>query len=129
MVARLRDPETYAVIGAAMEVHRVLGTGFLEAVYHDALTVELRSLGIPHRREVRLPITYKGTLLAPRYQVDFVCYDALLVELKAVENLGSIHEAQLLNYLKASAAAKAILLNFGTRHLQYRRFIGPSATR
>jgi GxxExxY protein len=116
-----RDPQTYAIIGAAMEVHRELGCGYLEPVYVEALEIELQIRRIPYRREVSLPITYKGQVLKKFYRVDFLCYDAVLVELKALHTLGPIEEAQLVNYLCASKRQRGLLLNFGTRSLQYKR--------
>jgi GxxExxY protein len=116
-----RDPQTYAIIGAAMEVHRELGCGYLEPVYVEALEIELGIRRIPYRREVSLPITYKGQLLKKFYRVDFVCYDAVLVELKALHSLTPTEDAQLINYLCASRCQRGLLLNFGTRSLQYKR--------
>jgi len=79
-----RDPESYAVIGAAMAVHRGLGYGFLEAVYRDALAVELRVQGIPHVREAALPVFYRGETLGAAYRADFICFDSIIVEIKAL---------------------------------------------
>ncbi len=79
-----RDPQTYAIIGASMAVHRELAHGFLEAVYHEALSIELDRCRIPFQRERRLPISYGGVRLSTHYQADFVCYDAVVVELKAL---------------------------------------------
>jgi len=125
MSGRHEDGQTYAIIGAAMEVHRHLGAGFLEPVYQDALAVELDTRGIHHEREVELPIRYKGVALGSRYRVDFVCFGEVLVELKALARLSSTEESQIINYLTASRLPKGILLNFGTGSLQYRRFVGP----
>ena len=116
-----RDPETYAVIGAAMDVHRVLGFGFLEAVYHAALAVELTARDIPFRREAPLSILYRGEPLPVNYKVDFICFGSLIVELKALTTLTGREESQTLNYLKASGYGRALLINFGTPSLEYRR--------
>lgn len=123
MNADVRDSETYAVIGAAMDVHRTLGQGFLENVYQEALTIEFIRQDIPFKREVALPISYKGTLLPCAYRVDFLCYDNLLIELKALASLSSNEEAQVINYLRASQHKKALLLNFGAYSLQHKRFV------
>lgn len=124
-----RDERTFAVIGAAMEVHRQLGCGFLEAVYQEALTIELRTRNVPSRHQVELPLVYKGQKLSTSYRADFVCYDSVIVELKALSSLGGIEESQILNYLKASGHETCLLLNFGTCSLEYRRFIwGPRIT-
>ena len=118
-----RDPETHAVIGAAMAVHCELGPGFLEAVYCEALEMELRFRCVSSRREVLLPIHYHGHLLSCKYQVDFICQEHLLVEVKALKALTGIDDAQVLNYLKASSLRKALLLNFGAASLEFRRFV------
>jgi len=122
----IRDPETYAIIGAAMEVHRNLGSEFLEPAYQAALELELGTRGIPHDREVEMPIHYKGIPLGVHYRADFVCYGAVLVELKALDKMTSREEAQIINYLAASGIGRGILLNFGTTSLQFKRFVGPA---
>jgi GxxExxY protein len=118
-----RDPRTYAIIGAAMEVHGELGHGFLEAVYQDALEVELGLRAIPSRREVELPIVYKGRMLKSNYKADFVCFDSVVVELKALSELTGVHEAQVINYLKATGLACGLLVNFGSSRLEFRRLV------
>jgi len=117
-----RDPRTHAIIGAAMEVHRQLGRGFLEPVYQDALAKEFGRRGIPFEREVELAVYYKGDRLNASYRADFVCYDKIVVELKALTKLSGVEEAQIINYLKAGDFDIGLLLNFGAESLQCRRF-------
>lgn len=121
MTVDIRDPQTYAIIGAAMEVHRALGCGFLESVYHEALAIELAERGIHFRREAALPIIYKDNVLPCSFRVDFICFDKVLLELKALATLSPIEDAQVINYLKASKLPRALLLNFGTTSLQHKR--------
>jgi len=104
-----------------MEVHRRLGCGFLEPVYQEALAIEFSKRAILFDREVTLPIFYKNVRLDTPY-VDFIC-SLVAVELKALAKLSGTEEAQLINYLKASGLKIGLLLNFGTRSLEYRRFI------
>jgi len=118
-----RDPRTYAVLGACLEVHRELGCGFWEAVFQEALACEFELRGIPFQKEVELPVMYKGKRLHQAYRVDFVCHGEVIVELKALAGLSSIEEAQVLNYLKASGLKTALLVNFGALSLEHRRFV------
>ncbi|MEM6884577.1 MAG: GxxExxY protein, partial [Verrucomicrobiota bacterium] len=117
-----KDTETYNIIGAAMTVHRELGHGFLEAVYQSALAKEFRSQGIPFEREVRMPVAYRGEVIA-EYQADFICYGKVIVELKALQKLTGVEESQVINYLKATALKRGLLINFGAPSLQYKRLV------
>lgn len=118
-----QDPETYAVIGAAMEVHRELGGGFLEAVYQDALAVELTSLKICFEREKLLQVRYKGGLLPSFYKADFVCFGSVLVECKAIAQIGKPEIAQTLNYLNVTGLDRALFLNFAPSSLETKRLV------
>ena len=118
-----RDQRTYAIIGAAMEVHRELGSGFLEAVYHEVLTIEMTSRNIQFVHEVELPVIYKGQQLATSYRADFICFDTVILEIKALGKLNTLQEAQILNYLKATGLGVGLLINFGAESLQYKRFV------
>lgn len=106
-----------------MEVHRALGCGFLEAVYQEALAREFEMQGIPYVREQPLAIGYKGVPLGIGYRADFVCFGEIIVELKALQSISGIEEAQLLNYLKAANLKRGMLLNFGTASLQHKRMV------
>lgn len=119
--SQLNDPETYSIIGAAMEVHRDLGRGFLESVYRSAMHLELESRRVPFQAEVRLPVVYKDHILPVSFRADLLCYGDVVVELKAVPALGVADLAQLGNYLRASRCSRGILLNFGASSLEYRR--------
>ena len=118
-----RDPQTYAIIGAAMEIHRQLGHGFLEAVYQEAALAEFPLKDIPFEREVSLPIKYKNVILPTHYCADFVCFSEVIVEFKALSRLSTVEESQLLNYLKATGLKRGLLINFGTTSLQYKRLV------
>ena len=118
-----KDPETFSIIGAAMTVHGELGNGFLEAVYQEALELEFKKRAIPYIREHALKIFYDRQELNAFYKADFVCHNNIIVEIKALQALSGSKEAQVINYLKASKLNKALLLNFGTRQLQYKRIV------
>ena len=113
---------TFAVIGAAMEVHRILWPGFLAAVYQAALERELTLRGIPFEKQVNLPVSYKDVLIG-EYIADFIVDGKLIVEIKAVSNFNSQHQAQAMHYLAATGLRLALLLNFGTGSLEHRRVI------
>jgi GxxExxY protein len=117
------DPQTYAIIGAAMAVHGELGGGFLEAVYCEALAIELEERAVAFRREAPLKISYRDQVLLATYRADFLCFEDVIVEVKALARLSSIEEAQIINYLKASRVERGLLLNFGASRLEYQRFV------
>jgi GxxExxY protein len=113
---------SYAIVGAAMEVHRILGPGFLEAVYQKALAHELTLRGIRFEQFKKLPVTYKGILVG-EYEADFVIEGKIILEIKAVSKLHPRHEAQAINYLTATGFHLAILLNFGADSLEHQRMV------
>ena len=119
----MRDKRTYAIIGAAIEVHKELGCGFLEAVYQEALEREFRMQKIPFKSQPVVKIFYKGKSLAKTYQPDFLCFDEVIIEIKALGALSGTEEAQLINYLKAADLSVGLLINFGARSLEYKRLI------
>lgn len=115
--------ESYDIIGACMEVHKNLGCGFLEAVYQEALAIEFNRRKIPFEQEKHLKITYKGTILQKEYIADFICYDQIIIEVKALSKLLPEHLAQTMNYLKITDFKLGLLVNFGTTSLQYKRVL------
>ncbi len=116
--------EVYSIIGAAMEVHKCLGTGFLEAVCQEAMEIELASRSIPFEASKILKIQYKDLLLKKEYIADLVCYSQIIVELKALDCLSGREEAQLLNYLKATGMKLGLLINFGSHpRLEWKRLV------
>lgn len=118
--------ESFKIIGACLSVHNELGCGFLEPVYHEALEYEFKLLKIPYISECQLPVRYKNMTLSKTYAADFVCFDKIIVEIKAVSDLCSEHEAQVINYLKAAKIQLGILVNFGKTSLQYKRILNKS---
>ena len=119
----MADQRTYKIIGAAMEVHKELGCGFLEAVYQEALGKEFAYQAISFKPQPIIQISYKGKPLDKTYQPDFICYKEIIVEIKAISNLSGIEEAQLINYLKATGLKVGLLINFGAKSLEYKRLV------
>jgi GxxExxY protein len=119
----MRDERTYKIIGAAMEVHRELGCGFLEAVYQEALAIEFKMQEMPYKQQQVIEIMYKEKPLEKKYQPDFLCYNEIIVEIKALSGLTGNDEAQIINYLKATNLKVGLLINFGTKSLEYKRFV------
>lgn len=106
--------ECYVIQGAIFDVYREMGSGFLESVYQECLEVEFNRRGVPFLAQPELRIAFKGTHLKQTYKPDFVCYDKIIIELKAVKNIAPEHEAQLLNYLKVTGMNLGLLVNFGS---------------
>jgi GxxExxY protein len=123
MVKLILKDEAYAIVGAAMEVHKDKGFGFLEAVYQECMEMELAAQGIPAVPLQEMPIFYKGRKLKKTYIADFVAYGKIIVELKALDKLTSREEAQVLNYLRASGFEIGILINFGGPSLEFKRIV------
>ena len=119
----MRDKRTYAIIGAALEVHNELGSGFLEAVYQEALEKEFINQGIPYASQLAAKIYYKDQPLKKTYQPDFICFDEVIVEIKAMGRLSGVEYAQLINYLKATRLKVGLLINFGSKSLEHKRFV------
>ena len=116
--------ESYAIVGAAMDVYYTLGTGFLEPVYHSAMIVELARRRIPFESEKELDLFYKNVRLEKKYIPDLVCYGQIIVELKVVPRISNIEIAQLINYLKITRNRLGLLVNFGTdRTLEWQRYV------
>lgn len=115
--------ECYKIIGSCMEVHNELGCGFLEAVYQEALAIVLKENSIPFEKEKVLDIEFRGSLLVKKYIADFICFNEVIVELKATDGLADHDIAQVLNYLKATDKKVGLLINFGLTKLQYKRVI------
>jgi len=123
MSALVLADELYAIVGAAMEVHKELGSGFLEAVYQEALEIEFQSRDIPFQSQSLLRVRYKTKLLEKTYIADFICFDQIIIELKALNNISGKEESQILNYLKATGLKVGVLINFGTQSLEWKRYV------
>lgn len=119
----LYKEESYEIVGAIIAVQKELGCGYLERVYQDALEYEFKMRKIPYEREKSIQVMYKGHPLGEPYRANFVCYGKIIVELKAVEELLSIHRAQVLNYLKATGFRLGILVNFGEQMARIERLL------
>ena len=117
------EDKTFAIVGCCMEVHKTLGSGYLEAVYQEALALELEVAGVPFEREKAIDISYKGKILHKKYFADFLCFDEVIVETKALSTLLPEHYAQVLNYLKATGKKVGLLVNFGATSLQWKRLV------
>ncbi len=116
--------EVFAIVGAAIEVHRVLGSGFLEAVYQEAMEIETASRKIPYVSQQILQIQYKQYTLKKEYIADMVCFEKIIVEFKALDQLTGKEESQLINYLKATGYKVGVLINFGSnKKLEWKRFV------
>ncbi len=115
--------ESYAIIGACMEVHRTLGRSFSEKVYQDALEEEFKLRDIPYEREKHILVNYKGVTLAHDFFVDFICYDKVIVELKAVSELDNENREQIINYLHVANKQVGLLINFRTASLTHERYV------
>ena len=123
MVQLLFKEEVYKIVGAAMEVHRILGSGFLEAVYQEALSIEFKSSNIPFVEFPQLKIDFKGNILKKKFVCDFICYNEIIVEIKAINQCGHNEEAQIINALNASKKPVGVLINFGETSLYWKRFV------
>ena len=116
------EQESYQIIGAAMKVHSILGPGFTEKVYQDALAIEFCECGIPFERKKEIHAIYKGKVLDDTFKPDFICYDKIIVELKSVKELDDVHRSQAINYAKVAGYQLSLLINFGQSSLEKERF-------
>jgi len=123
MVEILFKKESYKIIGACMEVHKKLGPGFLESVYSEALELEFEKAGVPYKKEKKLPVYYDDKPLNKYFRADFVCYDSIVLELKATKYSVDADRKQTLNNIKATKFKLGILINFGTPSLIYKRIV------
>ena len=120
--------ESYKIIGACFEIYKEKGNGFLEPVYQECLAIEFAEQGIPFIEKPRLRLEYKGRKLKQTYEPDFLCFDHIIVEIKAVKNLADEHRAQVINYLKATGKSLGLLVNFGHYpKIEHERFVNQSS--
>ena len=120
--------ESYRIIGACFEVYKEKENGFLEAVYQECLAIEFAEQGIPFVEKPRLRLEYKGRVLEQTYEPDFLCFEHIIVEIKAVKNLADEHRAQVINYLKATSRPLGLLVNFGHYpKIEHERFVNQSS--
>lgn len=124
MAELIYKDEVFAIVGAAIEVHRVLGSGFLEAVYQEAMEIECLSKNIPLESQKVLQTRYKQHVLKKEYIADMVCFEKIIVEFKALDKLAGKEESQIINYLKATGYKVGVLINFGSHaKLEWKRFV------
>lgn len=122
--------ESYKIVGACFEVYKEVGNGFLEAVYQECLSIELTERGIPFVEKPRLRLEYKEQKLKQKYEPDFICFDEIIIEIKAIKKLTDEHRAQVINYLKSSGKQLGLLINFGHyRKLEHERFVNQPFSR
>jgi GxxExxY protein len=120
--------ESYQIIGACFEVYKEKGNGFLEAVYQECLEIEFSDREIPFIAQPRLRLEYKDRLLKQTYEADFICFDQIILEIKAVKTLADEHRAQVINYLKATGKPLGLLVNFGHHpKVEHERFVNQSS--
>ena len=123
MTKLIYKEESYQIIGKCFEVHNNLGAGFLEIVYKDALEYEFRKAGIPYEREKEYTVNYKDIILPHKFYADFVVFDKIILEIKAVSGIADEFVAQAINYLKVSGNQLALIVNFGELQLNYKRIV------
>ncbi|MGF7141289.1 GxxExxY protein [Roseimarinus sediminis] len=123
----LFEKETYSIIGACMSVHKELGNGFLESVYEEALEREFTKRNIPYKRQCRLNVLYDGKPLDKYFKADFLCFDQIILEIKAANFLHPDNQKQVINYINAAEKAVGLLINFGEPSLKWKRFINSKA--
>ena len=119
----LYKQESYLIIGACMEVHKKLGSGFLESVYSEALETEFKVAGIPYEKEKKLPVYYAEKVMSKYFRADYVCYNSIIIELKATKFLIDTDRQQTLNNVKATHFKLGLLINFGSPSLTYKRIV------